>query len=206
VTLSPEVLHADARATLAGWAAPTPDQAALRERYVAHLDAHPDGMARACVPDHLTASTLVLSHDHTRVLLTLHAKARRWFQFGGHCEPADTTLAGAALREAGEESGLGGLVIDPVPVQLSEHAVPFCGPTGDVHHLDVRFVAVAGADAVHAVSEESLDVAWWPVGALPAPEPDLVELVALALARVELQSTSEPGGGSSRAAADQPSR
>ncbi|WP_245715376.1 NUDIX hydrolase [Nocardioides szechwanensis] len=198
------MLHADARATLASWAAPTREQAALRERYVAHLDAHPDGMTRACVPDHLTASTLVLSHDHTRVLLTLHAKARRWFQFGGHCEPADATLAGAALREAGEESGLVGLVIDPVPVQLSEHAVPFCGPGGDVHHLDVRFLSVAGADAVHAVSEESLDVAWWPVETLPDPEPDLVELVALALGRV--QSTSEPGGGSSRAAADQPSR
>lgn len=206
MTLSPDVLHADARATLAGWAPPTREQAALRERYVAHLDAHPDGMTRACVPDHLTASTLVLSHDHTRVLLTLHAKARRWFQFGGHCEPGDATLAGAALREAGEESGLAGLAIDPVPVQLSEHAVPFCGPSGDVHHLDVRFLAVAGADAVHAVSEESLDVAWWPVGALPEPEPDLVELVALAVGRAAAQSTSEPGGGSSRAAADQPSR
>lgn len=206
MTLSPDVLHADARATLAGWAPPTREQAALRERYVAHLDAHPDGMTRSCVPDHLTASTLVLSHDHTRVLLTLHAKARRWFQFGGHCEPGDATLAGAAMREAGEESGLAGLAIDPVPVQLSEHAVPFCGPSGDVHHLDVRFLAVAGADAVHAVSEESLDVAWWPVAALPEPEPDLVDLVALALERAAAQSTSEPGGGSSRAAADQPSR
>lgn len=203
MTLSPEVLHADALATLAGWAAPTPEQAALRERYVAHLDAHPDGMTRACVPDHLTASTLVLSHDHTEVLLTLHAKARRWFQLGGHCEPDDATLAGAALREAVEESGVE-LALDPVPVQLSEHAVPFCGPSGDVHHLDVRYVALAGADAVHAVSEESLDVAWWPVDALPDAEPDLEELVALALARC--QSTSEPGGGSSRAAADQPSR
>lgn len=204
MTRSPEVLRADARGTLAGWAPPTPDQAALRERYVAHLDAHPDAMTRACTPDHLTASTLVLSHDHTRVLLTLHAKARRWFQLGGHCEPGDDTLAGAALREATEESGVGHLDLDPVPVQLSEHAVPFCGPHGDVHHLDVRFLAVAGPDAAHAVSEESLDVAWWPVDALPDPEPDLVELVALALARV--QSTSEPGGGSSRAAADQPSR
>jgi hypothetical protein len=67
-------------------------------------------------------------------------------------------------------------------VQLSEHAVPFCGPDGDVHHLDVRFAAVAGAAAEHAVSEESLDVRWWPVDALP--EPDLVELVRLAVVRV----------------------
>ena len=180
-------LHDDALALLAGWAAPHPAQEVLRARYVAHLRAHPDGLTRDCHPDHVTASTLVLSADHDAVLLTLHAKARRWFQFGGHCEPGDATLAGAALREATEESGLTGLGLDPVPVQLSEHAVPFCGPDGSarpVHHLDVRFVAIAAAGAGHAVSDESLDVRWWPVDALPDPESDLVELVSLARARV----------------------
>jgi len=176
-------LHADALALLERWTAPSPDQERLRERYVAHLRAHPDGLARGCRPDHLTASTLVLDADHAAVLLTLHAKARRWFQLGGHCEPGDTTLAGAAMREALEESGLTGLGLDPVPVQLSEHAVPFCGAHGDVHHLDVRFVAVAPPGGGAAASEESLDVRWWPVDALPDPEADLVELVALARTR-----------------------
>jgi 8-oxo-dGTP pyrophosphatase MutT (NUDIX family) len=178
------LLHADARPVLGGWAAPSSAQAALQRRYVDHLASHPDGLTRGCYPDHLTASTLVVSADGERVLLTLHAKARQWFQFGGHCEPSDTTLAGAALREAVEESGLTGLVLDPVPVQLSEHAVPFCDPRGGVHHLDVRFVAVAPADAVHAVSDESLDVRWWPAADLPEPQPDMFELVALARARV----------------------
>jgi 8-oxo-dGTP pyrophosphatase MutT (NUDIX family) len=177
-------LHDNALAVLTGWPAPNAVQEALRERYVGHLRAHPDGLTRECRPDHLTASTLVLSADGDAVLLTLHAKARRWFQFGGHCEPGDPTLAGAARREATEESGLDGLVLDPVPVQLSEHAVPFCGPAGDVHHLDVRFVAIAPVDSAHAVSEESLDVRWWPVDGLPDPEPELVELVALARSRM----------------------
>jgi 8-oxo-dGTP pyrophosphatase MutT (NUDIX family) len=196
-------LHADALAVLRAWVPPTPGQGRLRDRYVAHLEAEPTGMTRDCYPDHLTASTLVLSPDGCRVLLTLHAKARRWFQLGGHCEAADTSLAAAAEREAVEEAGLTGLRVDPVPVQLSEHPVPFCDPRGGVHHLDVRFLAVAPEGADHAVSEESLDVRWWPVDALP--DDDLAELVAWARRR---QSTaSDPSsGGSSRAAADHPSR
>jgi 8-oxo-dGTP pyrophosphatase MutT (NUDIX family) len=201
-------LHADALHVLRGWTPPSTAQAELRDRYVAHLEAHPDGMTRACYPDHLTASTLVLSADGSRVLLTLHAKARRWFQLGGHCEPVDTTLTGAAEREAVEESGIASLRVDPVPVQLSEHAVPFCDPRGGVHHLDVRFVAVASDGDAHAVSEESIDVRWWARTALPdGLEDDVHELVALARARCGyVDSTSEPGGSSTRAAADQPSR
>ena len=179
-------LHAAALATLRAWTPPTPAQAGLRDRYVTHLEAYDDGVSRSCVPDHLTASTLVISPDGTQVLLTLHAKARRWFQFGGHLEQGDASLEAAALREAGEESGLAGLELADGPVQLSEHEVPFCGDRGDVHHLDVRFLAVAPLDSLHAVSEESLDVAWWPASALPDPDPDLVELVALARRRVEL--------------------
>ncbi len=176
-------LRDDAVRVLEAWEPPNPAQDALRGRYLDHLGAHPDGLSRSCLPDHLTASTLVLSHDRRRVLLTLHAKAGRWFQLGGHCEPGDRTLAGAATREATEESGLDGLQLDPVPVQLSEHPVLFCAPGTEVRHLDVRFVAVAGAHATHAVSEESIDVRWWPVDALPDPEPELVELVRLALDR-----------------------
>ncbi|WP_028637090.1 NUDIX hydrolase [Nocardioides sp. URHA0032] len=179
-------LHADALALLEGWRAPNDGQEALRRRYVDHLRSHPDGLSRGCRPGHVTASTLVVNEAGDAVLLTLHAKAGQWFQLGGHCEPADETLAGAALREAAEESGLGGLALDPEPVQLSEHAVPFCGPDapgGPVHHLDVRFLAVAPDGAGHAVSEESLDVRWWPADALPDPQDDLVELVALSRAR-----------------------
>ncbi|MFJ3406345.1 NUDIX domain-containing protein [Promicromonospora sp. NPDC090134] len=179
-------LHADALATLRSWSGPTPEQERLRARYVVHLEAHDDGVFRASVPDHLTASTLVLSHDGARALLTLHAKARRWFQLGGHLEAGDVSLADAAAREAREESGIAGLVLDAVPVHLDEHVVPFCRPgTGDparpVHHLDVRFVAVAAPGAETAVSDESLDLRWWSVDELP--EPELTELVMLARAR-----------------------
>ena len=214
-------LHSDAVAELSAWSPPSPQQAALRDRYLDHLAAHPDGLDRGCRPNHLTASTLVLSHDRTQVLLTLHGKARRWFQFGGHPEAVDATLAGAALREAVEESGLVGLELEPGPVHLDEHEVPFCGaPTsgdpdgrghGVVHHLDVRYVAVAPVGASPVVSDESIDVRWWPVDALP--EADLAPLVEAAQSRSSSGAPAGPAGpgsnsdgGDTRAASDQPSR
>ncbi|MFT4262774.1 MAG: NUDIX domain-containing protein [Nocardioides sp.] len=174
-------LRDSALAALRAWTPPTPEQEALREQYADYLAGHASGVLREDRPHHLTASTLVLSSDGSRVLLTLHAKAQRWFQFGGHLEPGDDSLLAAAAREAREESGLD-LALDPVPVQLSDHAVEFCGP--GVHHLDVRFAALAPPGAAHAVSEESLDVRWWPADELPSDDADMRQLVALARARL----------------------
>ena len=60
------------------------------------------------------------------------------------------------------------------------HPVPFCGD--GVHHLDVRFVAVADVASGERASAESTELRWWPADALPAD--DLGELVTLARARV----------------------
>lgn len=172
-------LHADALSVLSAWEAPSPAQATLRDRYVSHLLTHPDGMDKPCFPAHVTASCLVLSPDRSLVLLTLHAKARMWFQFGGHCEPRDASLADAALREAREESGLEDLSLLPGPVHLDAHRVDFCHPDGPVDHLDVRYAAVASYSSP-TVSPESLDVRWWPIDDLPTDEPSILELVAAA--------------------------
>jgi len=177
-------LHRDALSTLEDWVAPDPSQERLRTSYVEHLHSHHDGLSRSCRPDHITASTLVVSADGTSVLLTLHGKAHQWFQLGGHVEPHDTTLHGAALREATEESGIEGLVLDPVPVHLDSHVVPFCGGRSDTRHLDVRYVAVAAEQAVHRAGEESVDVRWWPVDGLPTDEPSLRRLVELGRRRL----------------------
>lgn len=177
-------LHADALAVLAGWSAPDARQESLRAEYVDHLRRRSEGLRKACFPDHLTAGALVLSHDGSQVLLNLHRKARRWFAFGGHLEPEDATLAGGALREATEESGLSDLVVDPVPVHLSLHDVDFCSPRGTVRHLDVRFLARLGEATEPVVSEESLDLRWFPVDDVPTDEPDMLDLIRLARQRV----------------------
>ena len=173
-------LHGDARAVLAAWTArdDEPAQVALREEFVAFLDAHDDAMWRACVEGHLTVSALVLSADRTEVLLTLHPKFGIWLQMGGHCEPGDATMRDAAAREALEESGIDGLVVSAEPARLDRHRV---GCHGGSWHLDVQYVAIAPADAVAQISDESLDLRWWPVDALPTDTDDaLRRLVATA--------------------------
>ena len=202
--------HARAREVLAGWTPPTPRDASLRARYVAHLDAHPDGLRRDCFPDHLTAGAIVVSPAADSVLLNHHRKADAWLAFGGHLEPGDASLEAAARRELLEESGLRDVVLDPEPLSLDEHAVEFCSDRGTVHHLDVRFLAVADPGAGHAASEESLDVRWWPVDALPDTFDDMYLLIDGALARRRQSASgagsSSVGGGWRRAAAEDPSR
>jgi 8-oxo-dGTP pyrophosphatase MutT (NUDIX family) len=172
-------LHHDASLVLARWDAPGPDQDRLRADYLEFLDAHEDAMLRSCVPGHLTASALVLREDRSEVLLTLHPKFDRWLQTGGHCEPGDATLREAAGREAREESGIDSLVVSAEPVRLDRHRV---GCHGGSWHLDVQYVAIAPTGAEHVRSEESLDLRWWPVGALPEPADESVRaLVAAAL-------------------------
>ncbi|MBQ0983889.1 NUDIX hydrolase [Streptomyces sp. F63] len=166
-------LHADAKHVLESWtprvpaARPAPSapgerppagsgQEELRRDYLAHLAAHPDGMGKGCREGHITASALVVDPDTGRVLLTLHRKLGMWLQTGGHCEPGDTTLAGAALREATEESGIPGLELLPGgPVRLDRHLTPCAW------HLDVQYAALAPAGSVEAVSEESLELRWY---------------------------------------------
>jgi 8-oxo-dGTP pyrophosphatase MutT (NUDIX family) len=169
-----------ATAVLEQFVPPDPGQAALREEFLRHLADHSDGTSRRCRPDHITASVLVVDPAAERVLLTLHAKADAWFQLGGHVEDTDPDLVAAAAREAHEESGLADLILDPVPVHLDVHPVPFCGE--GVRHLDVRFVAVAPDPDRARMSAESADLRWWPVHQLPGD--DLADLVRLGRARV----------------------
>jgi 8-oxo-dGTP pyrophosphatase MutT (NUDIX family) len=180
-------LHADAVTVLTAFQPDSPQQSQLRTDYLAHLASHPDGMSRECVPAHLTASAAVLDATGERVLLVLHRKVGMWLQPGGHCEPSDTTLAGAALREATEETGVADLRVLGGPVHLDRHRAP-CGAE---HHLDVMFAILAPEGSTPAVSAESADVRWCPVEELPEPTDDAVRtLVRAARARVRADANS----------------
>ena len=159
-------LHQSAVDTLSRWRPGDPAQDALRLAVLAFVLARPDACRRACVPGHLTASTLVLDHTGANTVLTLHPRLGRWVQLGGHCEESDADLVAAALREAEEESGIRGLSVGDLPVALHVHALT-CSLGVPTHHLDVQFVARAPEDAEIAISDESVDLRWWPLNDLP---------------------------------------
>ena len=160
------------------------------------------------MPAHLTASALVVDATGEHVLLALHRKGGFWAQLGGHCEPVDVTLLGAALREAGEESGIDGLqVLGRGPVDLDRHELSGAfGSCGE--HLDVRYLVVAPPGAEPVVSDESDDVRWFAWDALPADAVvDLSRLVSAARALfAEVGQPSTSAAMSSPAAAATPSR
>ena len=174
------VAPAAAAVELRAWRGGTEGQEALRYAFLAFLDARPDAACdRSCEPGHLTASALVLDAAGARVLLTLHPRVGRWIQLGGHCEPGDPTVRAAALREATEESGIPGLVIDPHPLHLDVHPIT-CSLGLPTRHLDVRYLVRAPAGAVERVSPESTDLRWWPVDALPSDTDTLPAMLAAA--------------------------
>lgn len=160
--------HVDAVRLLTGWEPPDAEQARWRAGFLDQLAARPDATRRDGPPAHLTASAVVLDPSGTRTLLVLHRKAGLWVQPGGHLEPGDATVAGAALREASEESGLAPsalrLALDGRPLDLSRHAFAF-GACAE--HLDVTFLLVADPAAPTTASEESERVAWWRLDDLP---------------------------------------
>lgn len=178
---------------------PDPHQVQLREDFLAHLAAHPDACSRHCAPAHLTASALVMDPAGRRVVLILHRKVGLWLPAGGHCEPTDATLAGAARREATEETGLANLTLLPGPVLLDRHRAP-CS-TAIEHHLDVMYLTITAAGATPVPSHESTDVGWFPADDLPEPTDDAVRaLVGVGVARLRagagVQAGPNPDGAS----------
>ena len=86
----------------------------------------------------------------------------------------------AARREAKEASGIEGLTIDPVPVLLSRHEVPSCGPIRPSHHLHVQYVALAPPGSHPVISYESDELEWFAIGELPTDTDDSVRALIAA--------------------------
>ena len=172
-------------ALLRGPAAGDERQGGARDEFLAFAAAHADCCERTLAGGHFTGSAWLVSADGERVLLTHHRKLDRWLQLGGHAD-GDGDLRAVALREAQEESGLGGLSVDTEVYDLDRHLIPARGSEPSHWHYDVRFVVRAGDDEVFEITEESHALAWRriaDISADPAADESLRRMAIKWLAR-----------------------
>ena len=160
------------------------DQLAARDLVLGLLDEHGASLAdRTTAPGHLTGSAVVVDAAGERVLVLLHTKLQRWLQPGGHAD-GDHELAGVALREAAEETGIEGLEVVLPAVDLDVHEVDHGDALGTHLHLDLRFLVLAPPDAVVVGNHESQGLRWVTIDELEelADEEGLVRLARTGLA------------------------
>jgi 8-oxo-dGTP pyrophosphatase MutT (NUDIX family) len=158
--------------------------AALRDGVLAELREHAAALAdRTTAPGHLTASGVVVDAARRRVLVLQHRKLRRWLQPGGHAD-GDHELAGVALKEAHEETGIDDLAVLVPAIDLDVHDVDHGDSLGAHRHLDLRFLVAAPPGAVEHGNYESTALRWVDPEELLAlsEDPDLVALARTALA------------------------
>ena len=148
-------------------------QSEHRARLLEFVERHPDALHRTCEQGHLTASAWVVNHEATRGLVLLHAKIGRWLQPGGHAD-GESSLASVALREATEETGITGLEVWSLPVDIDVHLFVNRKRTEPDHlHFDVRFLIRAPQAAVVRGNHESEGLRWVAPDELADPELDL---------------------------------
>lgn len=148
-----------------------PDQSEVVREFFDFLASAESVFERRHVVGHFTGSAWIVSQDRQRVLLTHHRKLGLWLQPGGHAD-GDADLARVALREADEETGVPGLMLEDGEIfDLDCHRIPPHRDDPAHLHYDVRYVVRAGSDERYVVSEESHALAWRPITDL-AVDPD----------------------------------
>ena len=154
---------------LADYLARWPGESEIVAQFVELLHDPVDPFRRERLAGHFTASAWLVDRAGARTLLTHHRKLGLWLQLGGHCD-GERDLAAAALKEAEEESGLGGLSIERELFDLDRHWIPEHKDVPAHWHYDARFVVRAGVDEAFVVSDESHDLAWRDIAALARDE------------------------------------
>ncbi|KPI09447.1 NUDIX hydrolase [Actinobacteria bacterium OK074] len=163
----------------------TPDH--IRETFTEYADAHPDEKAALSVvlealgkeadltsrktePVHVTAGA-VLVNDNGEVLFIHHKGLNKYLTPGGHLEPEDANLLGAALRELSEETGIRSSIgpLLPGPVHIDVHEIPASESKGEPahQHADVRYLfGTTGPVEVELQEEEVSGFVWRSPGTL----------------------------------------
>ena len=157
----------DISGALASYLERYPEEAALLSEPVRLLSQGGDFASRRSFPMHVTAGVLLVRG--AEILLVEHRAYGIVLQPGGHLEPADVTLAGAAERELAEETGIDpGTVfcVSQTPVYVEYGRVP-ARPEKDEpghFHLDFGYAfATADGDVGRIQESEVRGAGWYPL-------------------------------------------
>ncbi|OEU88894.1 NUDIX hydrolase [Streptomyces abyssalis] len=121
---------------------------------------------------YLPGVSAVVFDEEGRVLLGRRADTGRWSIIGGIPEPGEQPAA-AARREVEEETAVRCVAERVVVVQALEEPVTF--PNGDIcQFMDICFRCRATGGEARVNDDESLDVGWFGLDALPPMEDGVV--------------------------------
>ena len=163
-------LAADVRRLVVSFPPRSEHDEAARVDFAAHFPDDDGPVRRDDGPSHATASAFVFDATLTHTLLVFHGKGRFWVQPGGHLEDGDASIADAALRELREETGITASVTEPLLYDLDHHSLSSAFGRC-FSHLDIGVAVIVPFSDALTVSDESEDVRWWPLDALPGDVP-----------------------------------
>jgi 8-oxo-dGTP pyrophosphatase MutT (NUDIX family) len=133
----------------------------MTEATIRFVQAHPDCFERSLLIGHVTGSAWIVSPDRQQVLLIHHRKLNRWLQPGGHAD-GDPDVAGVALREAQEETGLTSLaLVSDAIFDIDVHEIPQRNEVPAHLHYDIRFLLEADPSEAFGDSEEITNIQWF---------------------------------------------
>ncbi len=137
-----------------------PTEAQMLTRTFAFVDAHPDCFDRSLMVGHITGSAWIMNPARTQTVLIHHRKLARWLQPGGHAD-GDPDVAGVALREAQEETGLTSLrLLSPTLFDVDIHPIPARANLPEHLDYDIRFLLEANPSEPFIHSDETNAIQW----------------------------------------------
>ncbi|WP_461099307.1 NUDIX hydrolase [Spirosoma luteolum] len=143
-----------------------PAEQAMTRQTLAFVTAQPACFERTLLIGHVTGSAFIVSPDRQQTVLIHHRKLNRWFQPGGHAD-GDPDIAGVALREAQEETGLTRLTVvgmkaGEAPIfDVDVHPIPARGSEPAHLHYDIRYLIEADPAEPFGETDEIQGIRWF---------------------------------------------